>query len=126
MFWAQNLKKPKGNTCFSISGPMGSHRRPQEPSRDPFCHRKALQPRILPPENLSTPGFGLGKTSLTAADLEAEAEGLEAEALAIRVKVHWAIRIRSGLLTKVWCLDSRFWFPKWTHVLDVVPDGLAM
>ena len=53
--------------------PQGSQRRPQEPSRDPFCQRKALQPRILPPENLSAPGFGLGKGPLTAADLEAEA-----------------------------------------------------
>ena len=79
-----------------------------------FCHSNTLLPRILPPENLSTPGLGLGKASLTASDLEAEAEGLEAEALAIRVKVHWAIWLRSGLLTKVWCLDARFWYPKRT------------
>ena len=38
----------------------------------------------------------MGKTSLTASDLEAEAEGLEAEALAIRVKVHWAIGYGQG------------------------------
>ena len=109
-----------------ILRPQGSYRRPQDPSRDPFCNRKTLQPRILPPENLSTLGFGLGKTSLTASDLEAEAEGLEAEALAIRVKVHWPIWLRSGLLTQVWCLDARFWCQNRTHFFEVVPDGLVL
>ena len=77
-----------------------------------MCHRETLQPRILPPENLSTPGFGLGRTSLTAADLEAEA-------LAVRVKVHWAIWLRSGLLTQIWYLDARFWCQKRTHFLKL-------
>ena len=90
-----------------------------KPSKARFCHWKTLQRRILPPENLPTPGFGFGKTSLTASDLEAEA-------LAIRVKVHWAIWLRSGLLTKVWCLDARFWCQKRTLFLEVVPDGLVM
>ena len=46
--------------------------------------------------------------------------------MAIRVKVHWAIWLRSGLLTQVWCLDARFWCQKRTHFLEVVPDGLVM
>ena len=46
--------------------------------------------------------------------------------MAIRVKVHWAIWLRSGLLTKVWCLDARFWYPKRSLFLDVVPDGLVV
>ena len=90
-----------------------------KPSNAGFCQWKTLQRRILPPENLSTPGIGLGQTSLTASDLEAEA-------LAVRVKVHWAIWLRSGSLTQTWCLDARFWCQKRTHSFEVVPDGLVM
>jgi len=46
-----------------------------KPSGAWLCHWKTLQRRIMPAENLSTPGFGLGKTYLTASDLEAEALG---------------------------------------------------
>ena len=58
--------------------------------------------------------------------MEAEAQGLEAEALAIRVRVHWAILLRSGLLTQVWYLDARFWCQKRTLFFEVVPDVLVM
>ena len=50
--------------------------------------------------------------------------------MAIRVKVHWAIWLRSGLLTQIWYLGARFgcqiWVPKKDPFFEVVPDGLVV
>ena len=68
-------------------------------------------------------GFWLGKNLSDCFRFGGRGLGQEASeqgpwrqgAWAIRVKDHWAIWIRSGLLSQVWCLDARFWSPKRTH-----------
>ena len=52
-----------------------------------------------------------------------EAWALEAEGLAIRVEVHWAIWLRSGLLAQAWC---QILVPKRDPFFEVLLDGLVM
>ena len=52
-----------------------------------------------------------------------EAWALEAEGLAIRVKDHWAIWLRSGFLTQAWW---QILVPKKDPFFEVVLDGLVV